>query len=444
MNETIGAGSEFLAPFAALQRELAGRGPAWLRRMRRDGLERFASVGFPTTRDEEWRTTSVAPIASTRFRPPGPAPAAPERLPGLAEAVPGALRLVFLDGKLVSAPASPPAGGPDGFWAGSLGQALRDAPALLESHLAPGDWDGCSAFCALNAAFAEDGGVVLVGDGLQLPQPIHLVYLSTPGAEPSASHPRTLVVAGRSSSVRVVESYLAAADGVGLTNAVTDVIVGDDASVRHDRLQAESEQAFHVSTLRVRQGRDSRYAGLNLNLGGRLARHDLSVVLDGAGGECTLDGLYVTRGAQHVDNHTTIDHARPGCRSRETYKGVLAGESRATFRGRIVVRPGAQQTDARQSNPNLVLSDRALAHTRPQLEIYADDVKCTHGATVGRLDEDALFYLRSRAIAAEDARDLLISAFADEVLDRVDIDPLRHALKDAVARHLPARKGPPS
>jgi len=440
MTQTTSEASEFLAPFADLERELARRGPDWLRRLRREGLERFAEAGFPTTRDEDWKTTSVAPITRTRFRPPDPAAAAPGRLPGLAEAIPGALRLVFLDGRMVSGPALP-ASGADGLWAGGLARALEAVPEALQEHLPPRDWAACNAFCALNAALAQDGAVVLVGDGLELDRPIHLVYLASPGAQPAASHPRTLIVAGRSSRVTVVESYLAAGDGVYLTNAVTDVVVGESASVRHYRLQAESESAFHVSAIRSRQGRDSRYEALNLNLGGRLVRHDLSALLEGQGGECSLDGLYLTQGAQHLDNHTTIDHAREHCRSREVYKGVLGGESRTTFRGRIIVRPGAQQTDAKQSNPNLVLSARALAHTRPQLEIYADDVKCTHGATVGRLDEDAVFYLRSRGLGEGEARDLLVSAFADEVLDRVGIDALREELKETVARRLPGMKG---
>jgi Fe-S cluster assembly protein SufD len=203
----------------------------------------------------------------------------------------------------------------------------------------------------------------------------------------------------------------------------------------------ESESAFHVSAVRCEQGRNSRYAGLSLDLGGQLVRRDLRAVLGGEGANCELDGLYLACGIQHVDNHTTIDHAQPHGESREVYKGVLGGNSRAVFSGRIVVRPGAQQTNARQSNPNLLLSAAALAHSRPQLEIYADDVKCTHGATVGRLDDTAIFYLRSRAIPLQQAHDLLVSAFADEVLDRVDNEPLRERLKAVVAERMPAMKG---
>lgn len=438
MSEATRERHAFLEPFAALERELAGRGPEWLRRARREGLARFERDGFPTTREEDWRTTNLAPLARIRFRPA--APAAEAALPdgtGLDE---GAPRLVFLDGRHAPALAVKQAL-PEGVWLGSLAEALETIPERLEQHLDARRAEGGSTLQALNAALAEDGAVLFVPDGTEVGPPIHLAYCATGSAEPTASHPRTLIVAGASSRVQVVESYQSLDAGVYLTNAVTDVVVGRNADVRHVRVQLESKQAYHISAVRSRQAEDSRFRGMNVNLGGRLVRHDVSALLAGTGGWCGLDGLYVTRDEQHVDNHTTIDHAEPHCGSREVYKGVLSDSSRANFRGRIIVRPGAQQTDAVQSNPNLVLSADALAQTRPQLEIYADDVKCTHGATVGRLDKEAIFYLRSRAIAEDDARNLLIKAFADEVLDRIEIEPLRLRLKEAVARRLPARKG---
>jgi Fe-S cluster assembly protein SufD len=440
MTASVGEQNEFLAPFAELEQRLAGQGPDWLRRARRAALNRFGEIGFPTTRQEEWRTTNVAPIARTRFEPAAPSVESPAALPPLADVVPGALRLIFVDGNFDPA-RSTPLEGTDGVWAGSLARALETMPHRLEQHLTRRDPAGSAAFTALNTALAADGAVVLVDDGTVVERPVHVIYLATGNGRPRAAHPRTLIVAGGSSRVALIESYLSAGDGVYLTNAVTDVFVGENAEVRHDRLQIEGEAAFHVSTIESHQARNSRYNGLNLNLGGGLVRHDLLAGLDGEGARCELDGLYLTRGTQHLDNHTTIDHARPHCESREVYKGVLGGSSRATFNGRILVRPGAQQTDARQSNPNLLLSDSSLAHTRPQLEIYADDVKCTHGATVGRLDEDAIFYLRSRAISASAARDLLISAFAGEILQRVELEPLRLRLEQAVAERLPAMRG---
>jgi Fe-S cluster assembly protein SufD len=434
---------DFLAPFSSLESELARREPEWLRNLRRSALERFAETGLPTTRDEEWRTTSVKPIANARFRPAAGRAVAESDLPRFAREDREAYRLVFVDGRVAESLGSPgPA--PGGVWVGNLAQALeRDAERVRE-HLTRRDPAEPTAFAALNTAFNEDGGVVLIDDGASLDRPIHLVYCSTGSDDPdqaTASHPRTLIAAGRSSQAEIVESYLGRNGGLYLTNAATDVSLAERSELRHYRIQMESDGGFHVCAVHCTQGRDSRYFGLSLDLGGRLVRRDLLAALAGEGANCELDGLYLTRGAQHVDNHTTIDHQQPRCYSREVYKGVLGGDSRAVFRGRIVVRPGAQQTNAEQSNPNLLLSDAALVHTRPQLEIYADDVKCTHGATVGRLDDTAIFYLRSRAIPLEQARELLVSAFADEVLDLVRSESLRQRLKAVVTARMPAMKG---
>jgi Fe-S cluster assembly protein SufD len=440
MTDVVGERSEFLAPFSELEKELTGQGPEWLRRLRRAGLERFIAEGFPSTRQEEWRTTNVAPIARTRFRPAMPASSALATLPAAAELGSEVRRLVFLNGHLIDRLSSP-TNGTNGVWAGSLAAALKQIPGRLEQHLTRRDLAEGSAFCALNAAYSVDGGVVLVEDGEEAERPVQLIYLASPGADPLALHPRTLVVVGRGSRASVVESYLGLNRGVYLTNSVTDVVVGENGSLRHDRIQLEGEGAYHISTIESVQAGNSRYASMNLDLGGGLVRHDLRAVLDGEGANCDLDGLYLTLGTQHVDNHTTIDHARAHCSSREVYKGVLSGRSRTTFNGRIVVRQDAQQTDAKQSNPNLLLSPGALAQTRPQLEIYADDVKCTHGATVGRLDEEAIFYLRSRAIPAAQARDLLVTAFAGELLERIELDALRRRMEEAVAARLPAMRG---
>jgi Fe-S cluster assembly protein SufD len=258
---------------------------------------------------------------------------------------------------------------------------------------------------------------------------------------PTAAHPRSVIAAARGSRLQIVESHVALNGGVYLTNAVTDLFVADGASVDHCRIQLDSPRAFHVSGVHSRQTRDSRCTLHNLDIGGRLVRHDVVSILDGAGADCRLNGLFLTGEKQHVDNHTVLDHARPHGSSRELYKGILGGRSRAVFNGRIVVRPDAQKTDAKQSNPNLLLSAEALAHTRPQLEIYADDVKCTHGATIGRLDEEALFYLRSRGIAEADARHLMIASFAGEVLDGISIEPAREELERIVAARLPRVAG---
>jgi len=287
--------------------------------------------------------------------------------------------------------------------------------------------------------------VVRIADGVTLERPIHIVHVATDSAAsegPRATHSRTLVAAGRGARATLVESFVGAGAATYLTNGVTEVELGDDAALEHCRVQLESERAYHVAHVDSRQGARSRYSAHHVSLGGLLVRSEIRAVLAGPGASCTLDGLYATAGAQHLDNHTILDHAAPHCDSRETFKGVLLGRSRTVFHGRIVVRPGAQRTDAKQSNRNLLLSAGALAQTRPQLEIYADDVKCTHGATIGRLNDDALFYLRSRGIAAEAARALLVEAFLAEVLERLGVEPLRRFLEARLAERLAALSGP--
>jgi Fe-S cluster assembly protein SufD len=398
----------FLARFTARERELAEQGAGWVRELRRAAAARFDARGLPHSRIEQWRSTNLSPLYATEFHPVGP------------------------EGE----DASVELRASDRVYVGTLERALRTIPEELRPHLDRLDREHETAFAALNGALLDAGAVVVIPEGLELDEPIHVQHTTSATARATASHPRTLVVAGRGSRARLVETYTGRADAVYFTNAVTEVIVADGAQLDHCRIQLESAAAFHVSTTSSRQGRDSRYTTQAVDLGGRLVRHDVVARLDGPGAACRLDGLVLIGGAQHVDNHTLLDHAQPHCDSRELYKAILDGGSRSVFNGRIIVRQGAQKTDAKQSNPNLLLSPRALAQTRPQLEIYADDVKCTHGATVGRLDEDALFYLTSRGIPRPAARGLLIRAFADEVLEGVSIPAVREALQQEVARRL--------
>jgi Fe-S cluster assembly protein SufD len=400
-------------------------------------MARFNEIGFPTPRMEEWKATNVAPIATTDFAAPDPA--APRRsdpeLPGLAAIDLGGPRLVFVNGRF-SDGASTPRMKTNGVWIGPLAEALESIPDRVRPHLTRRDPSTAPAFEALNAAFMEDGAVVLVEDGADAGPPIHLVFLSTEPERPTAMHPRTLIAAGRGSRVRVVETYVGQGQGVRLTNSVGQIFAGDDSQVEHYRIQTESPGAYHIATQHSRQTRDSRCSMHNIHLGGRLVRQDSISVLDGEGAYCRLNGLILTHDRQHVDNHTVLDHAKPHGDSRELYKSILEDDSTTVFNGRIIVREDAQKTDAKQSNRSLLLSRRALAHSRPQLEIYADDVKCTHGATVGRLDENAVFYLRSRGLSEAEARNLLIGAFAGEVLEQIEIEALRSHLEQAVAERL--------
>jgi Fe-S cluster assembly protein SufD len=271
--------------------------------------------------------------------------------------------------------------------------------------------------------------VVTVEAGKALRSPVQIVHLCEPNGTPVAVHPRTLVVIGDRAEAELIETYASRNGGTYLTNAVTEVSLGEGAIFFQDRVQWESKAAFHIGASQTHLARGANYVGHNISFGAALARHDIGGKLDGEGAEATLNGMYLVRGEQHVDNHTTLEHASSHCPSHELYKGILADRAKAVFNGRIIVRPGAQKTDAKQSNRNLLLSDDALVHTRPQLEIYADDVRCTHGATVGQLDDDALFYLRARGIGAGEARSILIYAFASDILDRIRHAPLRDRLE---------------
>jgi len=426
----------FQQDFEALSTTAMEESPEWLDRLRREGMERFSLTGFPTSRDEEWRFTPVSPISKTSWRP---APAGPSERETLAQFLfghPEWNRLVFVNGFYrddLSSLAPEP-----GIHAGSLSQAIQMDGRLLQDHLGRHAPIEASPFAALNTAMIQEGAFVRVSAGVELAQPIHLLYLSTPEATGSVTHPRNLVVVERGARAAVVESYVAVGSGTYWTNAVSEVSLGGGAWLEHARIQRESEQAYHIGLTHVDQQRDSHYRSFSMAMGGALARHNLHARLNGENVETLLYGLYLTRGEQLVDNHTAIYHDHPNCRSWEVYKGVLDGRSRAVFNGKVFVRPEAQKTDAKQTNRNLLLSEGAKVDTKPQLEIFADDVKCTHGATVGRLDDLALFYARSRGVPAAEAQRLLTYAFAAEVMAEVSMRPVREELERLVRERLGA------
>ena len=421
----------YLSDFERFEKNGASRAASWVHELRKAAIARFAELGFPTTRHEEWKYTAVAPIAKVPFTRVGDDRPmflswALKRLGfGLSEGA----RLVFVNGHYAREYSSLRAL-PGGVRAGNLAAALADDWERVEPHLARYARYQDHAFVALNTAFIEDGAFLYLPAGTVVGDPIHLVFISTARGTASASHPRNLIVAGHNSQATIVETYVGTDKAVYFTNAVTEVVVGENAAIDHYKLQRESEEAFHVATLEVHQGRSSNFGSHSIALGGALVRNDVNVVLDGEGSECTLNGLYMVTGQQHVDNHTRIDHARPHCLSRQLYKGVLDGKARGVFNGKIVVHPPAQKTDARQTNKNLLLSGDALIDTKPQLEINNNDVKCTHGSTIGRLDEDSIFYLRSRGIGEEMARSLLTYAFASEIINRIKVEPLRATLEN--------------
>jgi len=395
--------------------EFAGQKPAepWLQGLRDAAFRRFAELGFPTTKNEEWRFTNVAPIARAKFAAAEPGSWGGYHSPFAYEGI----QLVFMNGACVGQASDLP----KGLQAGNLGPAAA-------THLGKyADFDR-NAFVALNTALLTSGAFVQVARGTVVEQPIQIVYFSTGGQAGSVPHvqPRTLIVVGANAQCTVVETYIGT--GKYFTNAVTEVVAGDGAVIDHYKVQLEAPEAFHIATMQANLGRSANFSSHSIALGGALVRNDANATL-AEGTEATLNGLYVVNGTQHIDNHTEIDHAKPHGTSHEVYKGILDGKATAVFNGRIIVRKDAQKTDSKQTNKNLVLSDDAVIDTKPELQIFADDVRCTHGATIGQLDEESMFYMRSRGIGREQARSLLTYAFAQDIVDRIKVPALKEQLE---------------
>ena len=423
--------------FSGLEKSAVGHEPPWLRRLRQAGFARFGETGFPTVRDEDWRFTNLSSIAQTSFRLirnghhfPSLAEVAPHRLAGAS------CELVFVDGRFVEKLSSV---GQlvNGVKVGGLAAEIVANPPAIEPHLGRYLNIQRDAFAALNSAFIEDGAYVHVPKGIVLDAPIHLLFISTAHDSPSMNHPRNLIIAGENSQATIVENYVSLGRGEkALCNTVTELVAGDHSVISHYMIEREDEHAFNVSTLRIQQGRAADVASHSVLVGGALVRNNVHPVLAGEGGACLINGLFVGRGRQHLDNYMFVEHASPHCGSRQFYNGILDGHARGVFHGRIIVHKDAQKTDAKQTNRNLLLSDTAQIDTKPQLEIYADDVKCTHGATIGQIEENSLFYLRSRGIDEAAARQLLLFAFASECLDRMKEGPTRTYVENLIRQTL--------
>lgn len=429
----------FLQHVRSIEKTLPGAELPWLADLRKRGVERYQELGWPVTDIEHWKYTSVRPVRKPTYRTvaadeTGDVTASdlePYTFDGLdchlVVAVDGHVQPELSDvGEL-----------PDGVTVASLSETLQETPEALEDHLgAHADLEE-AALVGLNTAAFQDGAFVHVPDGEILDKPVHVIHVATDLGEPQFVNPRTLIVAGEQAEAQVIESYAGLTEGRYFTNAVTEIAAAADAHLRHVKMEREGPQAFHLATQRVTQQRTSTVRTHNICLGGDLARSDLFSRLEGEGCNHVLNGLFVLVGDQHVDNHTAIDHAAPNCTSHQLYKGVLDDESHGVFYGTILCRKVAQQTDADQHNPNLILSDDALVDTTPQLEIFADDVRCTHGSTFGQLDEEQVFYLQSRGYDEEVARSLLTYAFAGEVIRDIEIPEVRDTVRDLVLERLP-------
>jgi Fe-S cluster assembly protein SufD len=429
----------YLKDFETAASNGAAKAP-WLERLRHSGAERFRAEGFPTGRDEDWRFVNLAPLASASFglAPAGTAAVRPDELAPYQYAIPGVHTLVFVNGRHAPELSSSRTF-PAGVTVRNLAGALADGSGLLDQHLGKYATLEQSGFTALNTAFVRDGLFIHVARDTALDAPIHAIFVTDGRADGAATYPRNFIMIEAGAQAAVIESYVGLGQGAYFTNTVTEALVGDGARFAHTKIQRESEQAFHVGTTHIRQGRDSRGFSHSVSLGAALCRNNLDVILDGPGIESRMLGLYMGRGKQEVDNHTSVLHAHPNCSTHEVYKGILDGRAHGVFNGKIYVTPLAQKTDAKQTNRALLLSDTARIDTKPQLEIFADDVKCTHGATIGNLDEASAFYLKSRGIGGELGRRILIYAFAADVLEELPYESMRVALEAVVMDRLEHR-----
>jgi Fe-S cluster assembly protein SufD len=417
--------------------QLPGAKLGWLNDARQQALGQFCELGFPTTRDEDWKYTRVTALQKRQFELPqavaGDLDA--DTLSGLLVAGLDCHQLVFVNGRYAPTLSSADVGDKS-ITVLPLSMALDKSPEALETQLGMCAGAPKSGFSALNTAFLGEGAYVHLSADATLDRPLMLLFVSTEEQSDLMTHPRILVVAEARSKAVVIEKYASVGENNYFNNAMTEVILGEEAEVDHYKLQEESHKAFHIATLEVRQARGSRFVSHSVSLGGQLVRSDINSDL-GEHAFCELNGLYMATGRQHMDFHTRIDHTQPHGTSKEFYKGILDGRSRGVFNGRVYVHRDAQKTDAEQSNKNLLLSRNAEIDTKPQLEIYADDVKCAHGATVGQLDENMIFYLRSRGIDATAARSLLTYGFASEVLDAMALVPVKEGLRSQLLEWLP-------
>jgi Fe-S cluster assembly protein SufD len=431
--------------FRALQEKTGDERASWVKRLRESAFARFEQLGWPTVADEDWKYTNVAPIAKAKFAPVTEQPegvrVTASELEPFVYAEARRSQLVFVNG-IYQADLSSLDALPEGVVVMEMMDALRGGThgeEVVRERLTASADAGENAFTALNTAYLASGAFVMIPKDTRVEAPIHLLFLSNSGQTAALSSPRVLVIAGRGSEATVIESYASLQDdAVYLTNAVVEIALEDDARLNHYKVQNESQQAFHVATTHAQLGRSSSFNATTITLGAALSRHDISVTFDREGAECWVDGLYMVGTGQHADTHSLIDHRSPHCVSHQLYKGILDGKSRAVFNGKVFVRAGAQATDAMQTNRNLLLSGDARVDTKPQLEIFADDVKCAHGATVGQLEEEQLFYLASRGMHLDMARNLLTYGFAEEVIDKIKIESIKAQLDKAVLNRLHA------
>jgi Fe-S cluster assembly protein SufD len=434
--------NHYTEQFQAFQKNGASKSPSWVNEVRNTALTLFTEKGFPTTKLEDWKYTNVSPIARAPFRYSSAAAAVPaELVQSLLVGDTEQHLIVFVNGHF-SAEHSRLQSLPAGLTVKNLIAAYATHADVIKTHLSKYAPYDKNPFTALNTAFINDGAFIHVEKGISIERPVHVMFISTAvGAEPVASHIRNLIIAEEGSKISIAHSFASAQDNTNLTNIVTEVMAKPESVVELVKVQRESEQAFHVEHLHVHQEVRSTSRVFSLAVGGAIARNEMSVIIGGETTECNLNGLYITSGEQLIDHHTFMHHIHPECPSHELFKGILMDKSRAVFNGKVYVEPEAQKTDSKQTNRNLLLSDEAIVDTKPELEIFADDVKCTHGAAVGGMNETHSFYLKTRGISEGSARGILTVGFAAEVTQKI-VDPvLRRFVDTIVVDHLRKKFG---
>ncbi|MSQ15890.1 MAG: Fe-S cluster assembly protein SufD [Dehalococcoidia bacterium] len=441
MTQVLTSYDKYLEDLQEFERRFPSSGFGRLSDIRESAIASFDKLGLPTRTqgNEDWKYTNIRSLASTAFQyvfEPNFERVTEAQLKELAPWDDSWASLVFVDGHYVEAlsTASPRA---DGAHIGSLTDAIVTHKDIAERHLAKYALAEADGFSAMNTAFLHDGAFVYVPKDCAVERPLHIIFVAAGDAQPTVSHPRALIVLEENSSITIVESYLGVSSVPYLTNSVTEIVLGDGASAKHYKLLMENADAFHVGTTQVYQGKDSAFRSVSFVKGSAIARNNVSVLLDNPGGNCFLRGLYLTSGKEHIDNHIDIDHAKPHATSDLYFKGILSGRSKAVFSGRVLVQKDAQKSSAIQRDKNLLMSKGAEVDSSPSLEIYADDVQCTHGATAGAVAEDALFYMMSRGIDKETATLFLIQGFAREIVDEIQLTTLRDYVETRISGALP-------
>ncbi len=423
----------YIKSFESFESSLNGESSKPFHLVRKEAIEKFSQLNFPTTHDEDWRFTNISPLLKYNFESSEKSDIKFPRIKNYLFENLNGNTLVFVNG-FFSPELSKIEKSNEGIIVGSLAEQLKNGSAVISRHLGKYANHREQIFTALSTAFTRDGAFVYVPDNKILEEPVQILFITATGGKNILSQPRNLYVAGKNAQASIVERYLSLDEGIYFTNVVTEIYAGENSTFNHIKLQEENLKAFHISRTEVDQEKESSFNSYSFSLGGEIARHDINTRFNDEGGECFLNGLFLLTGNQLYDTHSLIDHAKPNCSSHEKYKGILDDTSHGVFNGKVIVRRDAQKTNAFQENKNIILSNGALINTKPQLEIFADDVKCSHGATIGQLDEDAMFYLKSRGIGEEKAKAILIHAFASDVVRTIKIEEVKRYLEEVLEK----------